>query len=57
MSGENALELADEMTLLFSGLQNRVLVLLDLAKSLFHTVFENESALAASSVVEADPNG
>ncbi len=57
MSGENALELADEMTSLFSGLQNRVLVLLDLAKSLFHTVFENENALAASSVVEAGPNG
>lgn len=57
MNNENALELADEMTSLFSGLQNRVLVLLDLAKSLFHTVFENESALAASSVVEADPNG
>jgi len=32
MNNENALALADEMTLLFSGLQNRVLVLLDLAK-------------------------
>ena len=36
--------LADEMTSLFSGMQQRVLVLLDLTKTLFHTVFENESA-------------
>jgi len=57
MDSENPIALADEMTFLFSGMQDRVLVLLDLAKSLFHTVFENESALAASSVMEADSNG
>ena len=44
MEGETPLRLAEEMASLFSGLQDRVLVLLDLAKSLFHTVFENENA-------------
>jgi len=58
MAGETPLALADEMASLFSGLQERVLVLLDLAKSLFHTVFENESALSAEGAVEkADSNG
>lgn len=53
MSPDSPIELAQEMADHFSGLQNRVLVLLDLARSLFHTVFENESALGA----EADSNG
>ena len=44
MESDTPLQLAEEMGSLFSGLQDRVLVLLDLAKSLFHTVFENESA-------------
>ncbi|MGZ3672266.1 MAG: glycosyltransferase family 9 protein [Bdellovibrionota bacterium] len=58
MAGDTPLALADEMASLFSGLQERVLVLLDLAKSLFHTVFENESALAMNGAVEkADSNG
>lgn len=53
MNPDSPLDLAQEMADHFSGLQSRVLVLLDLAKSLFHTVFENESALGA----EADSNG
>jgi ADP-heptose:LPS heptosyltransferase len=44
MESETPLQLAEEMASLFNGLQDRVMVLLDLAKSLFHTVFENESA-------------
>lgn len=54
MESDTPLQLADEMASLFGGLQSRVLVLLDLAKSLFHTVFENESA---SSAGKADSNG
>jgi hypothetical protein len=45
LEGATPLALAEEMASLFESLQARVLVLLDLAKSLFHTVFENESAL------------
>lgn len=44
MDAENPLTLSDEMASLFQNLQNRSLVLLDLARSLFHTVFESESA-------------
>jgi hypothetical protein len=54
MEGDTPLELSEEMASLFSGLQSRVLVLLDLAKTLFHTVFENERA---SSPGKADSNG
>ncbi len=57
MSAESPLELSDEMALLFSGLQNRVLALLDLMKSLFHTVFENEKAQAAPMIEEGNSNG
>ena len=39
--------LAEQMSKQFSELQARVLVLLDLAKSLFHTTLQNETALAA----------
>jgi hypothetical protein len=39
-------ELAQQMTLQFSQMQNRIVVLLDLAKSLFHTTLQNESALS-----------
>lgn len=57
MSAESPIELANEMATLFSGMQSRVMVLLDLAKSLFHTVFENESAIAPGAGGEADSNG
>lgn len=58
MDGADPLALADEMASLFSGMQERILVLLDLAKSLFHTVFENESALSGSPASEkADSHG
>ncbi len=57
MEAENPLVLSEEMASLFSGLQSRVLVLLDLARSLFHTIFENESALGAHPLEEAKPNG
>ena len=40
-------ELAEQMCQQFSQMQDRVLVLLDLAKSLFHTTLQNESALTA----------
>ena len=54
---ESPLALADEMASLFIQMQNRVLVMLDLAKSLFHTVFENESALTAAPIQEGGSNG
>ncbi len=57
MDNASPIELADEMTSLFSGLQARVVVLLDLAKSLFHTVFENESTLDKSAIAEVESNG
>jgi hypothetical protein len=57
METENPAQLADEMTLLFSALQSRVFVLLDLARSLFHTVFENESAQADTLIEEGKSNG
>jgi hypothetical protein len=57
MESDTPLALAEEMASLFSGLQERVLVLLDLAKSLFHTVFENENALQAGEIEKAGPNG
>jgi hypothetical protein len=41
--------LADEMSEVFADLQSRVLVLLDLAKTLFHTTLQNESARQADS--------
>lgn len=55
MTSDSPIELAQEMAEHFGALQSRVLVLLDLAKSLFHTVFENESALSTGA--EADSNG
>lgn len=57
MDAENPLQLSDEMASLFSDLQSRVLVMLDLARSLFHTVFENESALDATSSEEGKNHG
>lgn len=62
LNGETPLALADEMASLFGALQERVLVLLDLAKTLFHTVFENESALNAGptqqgTIEKADSHG
>jgi hypothetical protein len=54
---ESPIMLAGEMADLFSQLQERVLVLLDLAKSLFHTVLENESAVNHSATERADSNG
>ncbi|MGZ3694375.1 MAG: hypothetical protein ACXWQO_09340, partial [Bdellovibrionota bacterium] len=56
----DALSLADEMSEVFSDLQSRVLVMLDLAKTLFHTTFQKESAQLAeskSSLVEGLSNG
>jgi hypothetical protein len=60
MRAESPIELAEEMSEQFSALQSRVMVLLDLAKSLFHTVFENESALGGATSTqarEAETNG
>jgi hypothetical protein len=57
MATDNPIALAEEMDSLFSGLQSRVFVMLDLAKSLFHTVFENESTLPAGSPQEGGSNG
>ncbi len=57
MEVESALQLSDEMAALFTSLQNRVLVMLDLARSLFHTVFENESTLESTAGEEGQSNG
>lgn len=47
--------LAEEMSDIFADLQSRVLVVLDLAKTLFHTTFEKETAsLAGSSSPEME---
>ncbi len=40
------LELAEQMTQQFSQVQERVLVLLDLTRSLFHTIWQSESGLS-----------
>jgi hypothetical protein len=56
----DAVSLADEMSEVFSDLQNRVLVILDLAKTLFHTTFQKEQARLAedsASLVEGPTNG
>jgi hypothetical protein len=54
---ENPIELASRMTGVFSQLQGQVLALLDLAQTLFHTTFQKESALAASSLEEGLSDG
>lgn len=41
--------LADEMSEVFTDLQSRVLVVLDLAQTLFHTTFQSETARRADS--------
>lgn len=50
-------ELAEQMSQQFSEMQARVLVLLDLAKSLFHTTLQNEAALAAPASERGQTNG
>lgn len=51
----DATNMAEEVSDVFVDLQSRVLVMLDLAKSLFHTTFLKESA--GSSLEEANTNG
>jgi hypothetical protein len=51
----DAPNMADEVSDVFADLQSRVLVVLDLAKSLFHTTFLKESS--GSSLEEANTNG
>lgn len=54
----DAVDMAEEMSDVFADLQSRVLVVLDLAKTLFHTTFQKESAqLAESSPVEGLSDG
>ena len=53
----DAVNMSDEISDIFSDLQSRVLVILDLAKSLFHTTFVKESTLVEPSAEEADTNG
>ncbi len=57
LQADSPIQLAEQMSALFSSMQARVLVLLDLAKSLFHTVFENESAIAPDAIEGAETNG
>lgn len=57
LDAHTPLSLSDEMTTLFAGLQSQVLVLLDLARTLFHTVFENENSLVTKSIEEGSLNG
>ena len=49
--------LAQEMGELYTEIQDRVLVLLDLTKSLFHTTFQNESTLNTAIANKGDIHG
>lgn len=48
LTDENPIELAAEMAQVFTELKSRVLVFLDLEKSLFHTTFHSEASLVTA---------